>query len=95
MHLSHVGVAELDKNTSALLVYPNPASKYIRVELSNNSEKINSVEIYNMMGQVVLHSSKGHAIGHTNFDVSSLSKGTYVVKVTSSLGEKLAKFIVQ
>ncbi|RLD91682.1 MAG: hypothetical protein DRJ09_00295 [Bacteroidetes bacterium] len=95
LHLSHVGVAELDKNTSALLVYPNPASKYIRVELSNNSEKINSVEIYNMMGQVVLHSSKGHAIGHTNFDVSSLSKGTYVVKVTSSLGEKLAKFIVQ
>ena len=95
LHESHVGIGEVDENRTALHLYPNPAAEYIRVELPNSSEKINSVEIYNMMGQVVLHSSSVNINGDTNIDVSSLSKGTYVVKVTTSTKEWLAKFIVR
>lgn len=65
-------------------LYPNPASSEVNFSIPDDSQ-IQSVNIFSLLGQKVLESSK------SRLDVSGLSKGTYIVKATSTSG----KFFVQ
>lgn len=60
-----------------VMVLPNPASD--RVTISNNGP-IESVELYNLLGQRVLAQSAGFQT-QTVMDVSFLSSGTYLLNV--------------
>lgn len=55
--------------------YPNPSKEFLQLSASKNIDKI---EIYNLLGQLV----KGEALNSTEskVNVSSLSRGTYIVK---------------
>ncbi len=53
--------------------YPNPASDYFTIEMEN---KLKSIELYSLQGQKVLDSTSKH------IDVSNLSKGIYMVRIT-------------
>ncbi|MVO08128.1 T9SS type A sorting domain-containing protein [Flavobacterium sp. TP390] len=70
------------------VLYPNPANEIINIT-NKNQEEINSVEIYNLVGQIVI------AIPNTTnkIDVSSLGIGTYFVKVNTEKGSAVTKFI--
>jgi len=54
---------------------PNPAKDYIKLSASKTIDKI---EIYNILGQQVKNLSLNKT--QSNVDVSSLSKGIYIVK---------------
>lgn len=66
-----------------ITVYPNPASQFVKIE---SNTKINKVEVYNLLGKTVLSSINFKG----NLDISSLSKGMYMLKFTSgnSVGSK-------
>ncbi|SHJ27367.1 conserved repeat domain-containing protein/Por secretion system C-terminal sorting domain-containing protein [Flavobacterium haoranii] len=70
------------------VLYPNPANEIINISTKNQTE-INSVEIYNLVGQIVL------AIPNTTnkIDVSNLETGTYFIKVNTEKGSTTTKFV--
>lgn len=68
--------------------YPNPVKNILN--LSYNQE-ISSVEIYNLLGQKV--SSNTFNANNVQIDMSILSKGAYMVKVTSNNQLKTIKVI--
>lgn len=65
--------------------YPNPTKN--EVKLSANDE-IKSVEVYNLLGQSVIN--KKLNMKEPKIDVSDLSKGVYIMKVT--IGESLGSY---
>jgi hypothetical protein len=69
-------------------LYPNPVKNVLNINAKNRLE-IQSIEIYNTLGQLV--------IAKPNFnqtiDVSNLKTGTYFVKVTTEKGSGSVKFI--
>lgn len=73
---------------SEFILYPNPAKDVLNIQ-SKNSLAIQSIEIYNLLGQVVL------AVPNSSntIDVSNLKTGTYFVKVNTEKGSSNTKFV--
>ena len=70
-------------------VYPNPAVNTLTFK--SNINNIGSFEIFNTSGQLLLN-SKGN-LSNKNIDVSGLSKGSYILKVTTNDSSHTYKFI--
>lgn len=73
-----------------LTVYPNPVNNLLKITSKQNIE-LRSMEIYNMMGQLVI--SVPNANGISAIDVSNLGTGNYILKVVSNKGTSNVKFI--
>jgi len=69
-------------------LYPNPTNTNFTITLSD-LDTLQKATIYNSLGQEVLTSTR------TTIDVSSLSKGVYVVEVQTSTGKGSEKLIIQ
>ncbi|WP_339888914.1 T9SS type A sorting domain-containing protein [uncultured Flavobacterium sp.] len=80
-------VKDFDFGTHFTL-YPNPVKDVLNIQSKDNTT-INSIEIYNTLGQVVL--AVPNAI--STVDVSNLQSGNYFVKVNTDLGVSNTKFI--
>lgn len=70
--------------------YPNPANDYIKLSAVKN---INKIEVYNLLGQEVL--IKDIESKNTEVNISSLSKGVYVIKAFIEDAVGSYKFIKQ
>ncbi|MCW1148832.1 T9SS type A sorting domain-containing protein [Flavobacterium lacisediminis] len=81
-----LGVSDFDFSNNFVL-YPNPAQEVLHITSKNNLT-VQSVAIYNMLGQQVLLTQNIEAI-----DVSRLSSGNYVLKIISDQGVSSTKFI--
>ncbi len=75
-----VGVKELNKSF-AFVIYPNPAKNNISLKSEN---LIHQVIIYNAFGQEVKVSKLNKELTNAIFDVSTLTKGIYTVRVTDN-----------
>lgn len=69
-------------------IYPNPVSTILNLEFINEIE-INSIDIYNALGQIVMIIDD---ISNT-VDVSSLKTGTYFIKINTNVGTSNSKFL--
>lgn len=80
-------------NSNEIIVYPNPSAdgKFI----INSTRKINSIEIYNVLGEKVYKSLMTNA--PMTIDLSSQSKGVYFVRLLTDDGEKIntEKLVIQ
>jgi hypothetical protein len=83
-----LGITTFDDNSLAL--YPNPASNLVQIDLINTNEQVKSVVIYDMLGKAVktvtLNTTSSWSI-----DVSDMSKGMYLVEITSDSNLKVTK----
>ena len=80
-----MGMEEMNWNQNSIAIYPNPVENQLNVQ---SKEEIKSVEIFNLSGQKLISTQNKTA------NVSSLSKGTYVVKTTTISGKvNTQKFI--
>ncbi|MBV7439822.1 fibronectin type III domain-containing protein [Weeksellaceae bacterium TAE3-ERU29] len=59
-------------------IYPNPATDFVNIK-SNISEKIKSIEFYNVLGQLI-YSKNIFNIYDTKINVSDFKKGVYFIK---------------
>jgi|GEM_PF-5368803 len=83
-----------EKNTTNVIVYPNPASDYIEIQLSESFKLSESyfIKIYNTYGQCVIN----YELQITNYDeniridVSQLPVGIYFLRI----GNQVEKFVV-
>lgn len=68
-------------------IYPNPANRTISLSTTN----YNSLMIFNMLGEVVIQSSKSEL----TLNVSDLEKGTYLLQIQTEQGFMQEVFIKQ
>ena len=80
--LAHYDVPE--NETIAVAIYPNP----VKDRLTVKAENLQSVEVYNLVGQLVTTSTS------SVIDLGGLNEGIYFVRVTSE-GKTVAKRIVK
>lgn len=64
--------------SSKISVYPNPAKNFLQI---SSNENITGVEMFNLIGKKVLGVS---SLKNDRIDTSKLSKGVYILKVTSN-----------
>jgi hypothetical protein len=76
---------------SDLIVYPNPVDTDLRLHL-NGGRTFTSVQVYDMMGSLLLSEEVGDSNGHT-VDVSYLQPSVYVVEVVTADGLVATKFV--
>ncbi|HLA55806.1 MAG TPA: T9SS type A sorting domain-containing protein [Flavobacterium sp.] len=82
-----LGIHNPAMNNNPIGVYPNPCTSQLNIVAANNIE-ISSVTVFSMTGQKVLESNA------LTLNVSSLSKGIYLVKATSASGKSfMQKFV--
>lgn len=79
----NVGIQENDANVN---IYPNPATTVLNVEANG----YNTVEIVNLLGQVVY---SANATSNMQINVSSLNSGAYFVRMIGANGTTTQKFI--
>lgn len=78
------GLTSIEENSNSFSVYPNPANDVLNI----NGENINTIEIINLVGQVVATTNS------TSVNVANLANGAYFVRVNFNNGEVAAqKFI--
>ncbi|MGH1518388.1 T9SS type A sorting domain-containing protein [Chryseobacterium sp. JK1] len=75
-----LSVNDIVKEKAVTGIYPNPVSDILYIQ---GTEKIEKAEIYNMVGQIV----KTFSSIHNQVDVSSLSKGNYILQYSLKGGK--------
>ena len=77
-----------DNNLQNVIIYPNPTTSILNIENAENS----MIEIYDLLGRVVL--SENNISLNKQLNVSSLSIGTYLIKISNNGQIKTDKFII-
>jgi hypothetical protein len=86
-------VDELGNTSDGIILYPNPSSGSCTLEvLGWKGEELN-IEIVNMLGAVVHRQSASSPVFTISPD--GLTTGTYLVKVTTSQGIQVKKWVVR
>lgn len=83
---STMSTSEITKDSSDVVVYPNPASDWIKIQ---SKDKVKSVSVFNTAGSLVLQSEQDA------LNLNHLPKGTYFVKVSFANGKEHAKKIIK
>lgn len=77
-NFAYLNVSNFELNNQISL-YPNPGSTIVQVKVPNSIE-IETIEIYNPLGQLVQTEKTG------NFNVEKLNSGTYFIKISTNEG---------
>ena len=86
-----ISTAGVDEQTFASLsISPNPAQTAFTI---TGSSEIETIELYNILGQLVLQKTINSA--QATIDITGLSAGTYVVRASASGRTGISKLIKQ
>lgn len=83
-----IGIYDID-DLSNIVIYPNPTSKYIKIDGLEECDIINLI-IYDQFGKKLLIQN----INDDKIDVSNLDKGLYFLVVNNSCKNLIKKFII-
>ena len=86
-----VGLSEVNSSKNVSL-YPNPASDYINIQISNNQEE-NLVELVNLSGQTVY--SRIHNSEKIQLYVKDFEPGLYLIRITNREEIVTEKLIIE
>ena len=73
-------------------LFPNPTQTILNIQSKNNTN-IQSIDIYNTLGQLVLAITKTE--NNSKIDVSDLTIGNYFIKINSDKGISNTRFVKQ
>ncbi len=79
------------------IVQPNPATNYLLITFTSTTQAVKEISITDMQGKNLLKKSVTATIGSNNvsLDVSTLSKGTYLLKLQSDNEVRVEKIMKQ
>lgn len=78
-----------DMETSDISIYPNPTKGMVTIS-AVTPQDIKSVEVYNSIGQKVIEQNN-----IDNINLSELSAGTYLIKITTSDNKTISRKVVK
>ncbi len=94
---SNIVLLKSDASLSLVLngVFPNPAVNYIKLDITAPANEQLNIVLADMKGCIIQQQKIGVTAGSNNvhFDVSQLSKGTYIIQVSNSKEKASAAFI--
>jgi hypothetical protein len=88
-----VGVDELS-GRGKLKIWPNPSGGTFQVSLPDANERIERVEMYDLQGRTVAHTSYLEE-SQARIEIQNLAAGIYLVKAGSIKGAYTQKLIVK
>ena len=83
-----VGLDDIEKQDNSIILYPNPASKEVKISSENI---INFIEVFNSLGQKVYQTNVKQK--EKTLDINFLSKGVYIIGVNTDKGDIKKKLI--
>lgn len=81
-----LGINDVQISENEVRVYPNPATSTINIRTNST---VASVAIYNLLGKEILQTNS------KTIDVSNLSQGMYLLKITSNKGAQITKRFIK
>jgi hypothetical protein len=72
-------------------IYPNPATDQFTVELGSQSVSKSQIEIIDITGRIVI--AQDFSTRSSNVDISQLSAGEYIVRITDDQGFLVSKIL--
>ncbi|ARV07419.1 hypothetical protein BTO04_12285 [Polaribacter sp. SA4-10] len=91
--LNLMSLSSEDVFLSNVVMYPNPFSNSIIINASLQADKVTKIEIFSTIGALVNTISTDKDI--TAIDTSSLAKGVYLMKLSTSDGKSIIKKMVK
>jgi len=80
-------------NEASLVMYPNPASMMVQLEVVNSMERISKVTLYDVLGKAVKVINTPSTTSAT-IDVATLAKGVYLMEITADSNAKITKKLI-
>ena len=74
-------------------IFPLPASDTINISLDNIGNVQISIEVYDLLGRQNINKVSNVTNGKTSLNISGLTRGIYVIKVTSGTTTSVKRFI--
>ena len=85
-----------DSFAESIVLYPNPATDKITIDLNNQKSESFNIKISNVLGQVVFSEMKHYATNAKEIlDVSTFEKGVYHLEVKNNEVSFIQKIVVQ
>jgi bilirubin oxidase len=77
-----VGIKDIENKNDVLSIYPNPSNGIVNIDFKEI--EINSLTIYNSIGETIYNESKT-GINQIQINTSKWSKGIYTIQVNSKI----------
>lgn len=83
----------INKNLTSpdIKVWPNPAKNILNIRSSNSNVELNSINVYNALGQIIITKQINDLI--TTLDISNYPTGIYAIEAKQGDKRKLIKFM--
>ncbi len=80
-----------------MVVFPNPSTETINVNLNLKSSQKISIELTDVTGKLILTKDAGILTGESKqtLNVTGVSKGTYLVRIVAEAGTEVRKIIIE
>lgn len=78
---------------SDFILYPNPATDFVQINLKKDSEKIKTIVIYDVVGKIVKTINDINS-SEIKVTTSDFSKGLYLIEISNEENVKLVKKLV-
>ena len=88
---SYTDLAANSNKCAKEIVFPNPASDYIRVNIKILNGEVYDYSIYNLLGRLVSEGKQKHDV----IDVSKLSAGLYLVSISCNKKNVTDRIVIQ
>ena len=93
MHTKTTFVPNLSTSTfdgSNLVIYPNPAREMVQVSMTNSTETLSKIVIYDMIGKAI----SGNNVPQVSIPVNDLATGVYLIEITTETNLKQVKKLI-
>jgi hypothetical protein len=75
-----------------ICIYPNPTEEYLTIEAADKLDTITGIQIITLLGQIILNEHSQNFSHKLN--LTTISSGTYLIKITTSKGVLITKVII-
>ncbi len=89
------GISSTEKNNTTYLIFPNPTSDKLFIQVNNNGAVEASIEIVDALGKTIFKQNNIFSATENTrtINVAMLNSGIYLVKITSLTESKVIRFI--
>lgn len=89
--VQQLGLEELEN--ADFVFYPNPVTDIVTITVKNNSA-ITNMAVYDVSGKMIIAQKPATLVSTQTLDLSSVSKGMYLLEVTTESNSKVVKKLI-
>ncbi|MCX6232886.1 MAG: PKD domain-containing protein [Bacteroidetes bacterium] len=84
--VSGVGISDVNSN-KGFIIYPNPVSDELIIEISDNKDGLVKIELYDLVGKSIYNKQLNVKSSVCKMNVRDFNNGVYLIKITDSSGK--------